>query len=35
MLLKVWVIYEGVEVLYDMPVGIGSVTIKWLGTRDL
>lgn len=32
MLLKMRVVYEGEEVLFDMPVGHGhGNTIKWLG----
>ena len=25
------VVYEGEEIKYDMPVGDGRMTIKWLG----
>lgn len=31
MLLKMRVIYEGQEMVFDMSVGDGRMTIKWLG----
>lgn len=31
MRLQLHVVYEGEELVYDMPVGDGRMTIKWLG----
>ena len=31
MLLAMRVVYEGEEIAYDMSVGDGKMTIKWLG----
>lgn len=31
MRLNMHVVYDGKELVYDMPVGDGRMTIKWLG----